>query len=129
MTSDIEVRERLLAEQARLGALRDGLQAGLSGESETESLGELSSVDQHPADTGTETFNRERDLGIIDSVDGELSDVETALQRLETGSYGVCEVCGRPIEPERLEALPATRFCVQDAGPTGTQPLPGIPGG
>ena len=62
-----------------------------------------------------ETFDRERDLGILAQIETELSDVEAALERLENGSYGTCEVCGRPIEDARLEAAPATRLCSADA--------------
>lgn len=108
-------RARLSEEQSRLGQLRDDFVAdGLTSESEGESLGELSSVDQHQADVGTETFNRERDLSILERVQAELADVEHALRRLDDGTYGTCEACGRPIDDGRLEALPAARFCLED---------------
>jgi len=123
---DGSAERRLTAERERLSELRRSLRQGLSGESENESLSELSDVDQHPADTGTETFNRERDLGILDSVEAELADVESALGRLDAGTYGVCEACGRPIGPERLEALPATRFCVDDAELSAAEAAPGV---
>lgn len=51
------------------------------------------------------------DLSILDDVETELADVEHALQRLEDGTYGTCERCGRPIDEVRLVALPAARFC------------------
>ena len=108
-------RSRLDEERSRLTGLRDGFVAdGLTSESEDESLGELSSVNQHQADVGTETFNRERDLSILERVQAELSDVEHALRRLDDGTYGTCEACGRPIDDNRLEAMPAARFCLQD---------------
>jgi DnaK suppressor protein len=44
-----------------------------------------------------------------------LADVERALKKLDEGTYGSCEVCGQPIAPARLEAMPATRYCVQHA--------------
>lgn len=109
-----EARARLEGEQERLQALRDGI-GQMGSESENESLAELSDADQHPADVGTETFERERDQGILESVEAELDDVTAALERLEQGRYGICEACGRPIGAERLEALPATRYCVDDA--------------
>src|SRR5207302_7064081 len=96
-------------------AVRDGFSDdGLTRETEDESLSELSSLDQHPADVGTETFNRERDLSILESVEAELADVEHALRRLDDGTYGTCEACGKPIGDERLEAQPAARFCLAD---------------
>lgn len=122
----IGVRDQLMAERQRLISLQEGLERGLRGESESASLGELSDVDQHPADTGTETFNRERDLGTLESIAGELADVEAALERLEAGSYGICEACRRPIPPERLDALPATRFCVEDAELAAAEAAPGV---
>ncbi|MGI8684424.1 MAG: TraR/DksA C4-type zinc finger protein [Acidimicrobiales bacterium] len=108
-------RARLDEEGERLSAIRDNFAAdGLTSESEAESLGELSLVDQHQADIGTETFRREADLSILEQVQAELADVEHALQRLDDGSYGVCEACGRPIDEGRLEAVPAARFCLED---------------
>jgi RNA polymerase-binding transcription factor DksA len=106
---------RLEAERARLQELRQGFEADhLRSESEQENLSELSAAAQHQADLGTETFDRERDLSILEQVEAELDDVEHALVRLENGTYGLCEACGRPIDDARLEAQPATRFCVDD---------------
>jgi RNA polymerase-binding transcription factor DksA len=99
-------RTRLQGIKEELGAVRD--------ESQQDSLEELSSYDQHQADVATETFEREKDLSILDNIEGELADVEHALQRLDDGTYGTCEACGKPIDDERLEALPATRFCLED---------------
>ncbi|MGH9164096.1 MAG: TraR/DksA family transcriptional regulator [Acidimicrobiales bacterium] len=108
-------RGQLGEERSRLEGLRDDFrEQGLGSESEEESLSELSSVDQHQADVGTETFNRERDLSILERVEAELDDVEHALRRLDDGTYGTCEACGRPIADDRLEAMPAARFCLDD---------------
>ena len=109
------VRRRLDEENTRLSDIRDRVtEEGLTSETEGESLGELSGADQHQADVGTETFNRERDLSILEQVEAELADVSHALRRLDEGTYGTCEACGKPIGDERLEALPATRFCLED---------------
>jgi RNA polymerase-binding transcription factor DksA len=108
-------RGLLESEQVRLQAIRDGFtEDGLTTESEDESLAELSSLDQHQADVGTETFNRERDISILESVEAELADIEHALKRLDDGSYGTCEACGKTIAADRLEAQPAARFCLDD---------------
>ncbi|HEX2038265.1 MAG TPA: TraR/DksA C4-type zinc finger protein [Acidimicrobiales bacterium] len=110
-----DARSRLLEERERLANLRnDFTDDGLTSESEESSLGELSNLDQHQADVGTETFNRERDLSILENVEAELADVEHAIRRLDDGTYGTCEACGKPIDDARLEALPATRFCMED---------------
>jgi RNA polymerase-binding transcription factor DksA len=109
------VGERLEAERARLQKIRQGFEEEhLRSESEQENLSELSTAAQHQADLGTETFDRERDLSILEQVEAELGDVEHALARLENGTYGLCEACGRPIDEARLEAQPATRFCMND---------------
>jgi RNA polymerase-binding transcription factor DksA len=106
-----EARRRLEEEKARLEALQHGFDdEHLSDETETEAVSELSSIDQHQADIGTETFEREKDYSILEQIEAELADVEHALKRLEDGTYGLCEVCGKPIPEERLEAMPAARF-------------------
>ena len=97
-----EARRRLDTERARLNEVKDDFDVDhLTEESEDENLSELSAVDQHQADVGTETFEREKDLSILERVEGELADVEHALRRLDDGSYGTCEACGRPIGEER----------------------------
>lgn len=123
---DATARRRLEEERNRLTTLRDGLRDGLSDETENASLEELSDSDQHAADTGTETFNRERDLSALESVEAELDDVERAFERLAAGDYGVCTACGRRISDERLEALPATPYCIEDAQLAAAEAAPGV---
>jgi RNA polymerase-binding transcription factor DksA len=114
MDNDV-VRQRLSEERDRLQAVKTNFdEEGLVGESQEDSTSELSSVDQHQADVGTETFEREKDFSILERVDAELADVAHALERLDDGTYGTCEACGKPIGEARLEALPAARFCVED---------------
>jgi RNA polymerase-binding transcription factor DksA len=112
---DQETRSLLEAERERLQRTRETLvaEAGLS-ERLDDSFSELASVDNHPADVGTETFEREKILSIIEAVDAQLEDIEHALHRLEGGTYGLCEACGRPIPDDRLRAQPAARFCLED---------------
>ncbi|HVF32240.1 MAG TPA: TraR/DksA C4-type zinc finger protein [Acidimicrobiales bacterium] len=110
---DAHARDLLAQEQERLQGIRDELDT-MRDESQQDSLEELSSYDQHQADVATETFEREKDLSILDNIEGELADVEHALQRLDDGTYGTCEACGKPIDDDRLEAVPAARFCVAD---------------
>ena len=107
-----QARTMLSAERERLEGMKAGFES-LHEEGEQDSLGE-SGLAQHPADIGTETFDRERDLSLLEQVVAELDDVEHALRRLDDGTYGTCEACGRPIAEARLEALPAARFCVDD---------------
>jgi RNA polymerase-binding protein DksA len=108
-----QARQLLDQERDRLQGIKQDLDAARS-ESQQDATEELSSYDQHQADVATETFDREKDLTILDNIEGELADIEHALQRLDDGSYGTCEACGKPIGDERLEAMPATRFCLED---------------
>ena len=106
-------RKRLREERERLQGIADGLRRERE-ESVSDTGGELSSFDQHPGDSGTETFEMEKNVSLREQVDDELQEVEAAFQRLERGTYGTCQACGKPIGDERLEAMPATRFCVED---------------
>jgi DnaK suppressor protein len=67
---------------------------------------ELSHLDQHPADEGTEVFEAERDEGLADRMREELAAIERAERRLEEGTYGISVESGQPIPDERLEAVP-----------------------
>ncbi|MEJ8544564.1 TraR/DksA C4-type zinc finger protein [Brevibacillus borstelensis] len=79
------------------------------------SLQEFSMYDNHPADIGSEMFEREKDLA-LDSLDREtLKEIDQALSRMDEGSYGVCTVCGQEIPQERLEALPQAQTCKEHA--------------
>jgi RNA polymerase-binding transcription factor DksA len=107
-------RRRLRAELGRLTAVRSALlREALDEDTQSGQVSETSSVDQHQADHGTETFERERDLSLLEDIDAEISDVHRALVHLDQGTYGYCEACGDPIPTERLDAMPATRFCLQ----------------
>lgn len=111
----LKARKRLEDERERLSGIREGL-AGepVDGVSESDPLSELSFGDQHPADLGTEMFEREKDMSILDRIDDAMTDVDRALKRLDEGSYGACEACGREIPVARLEIKPEARFCVDD---------------
>jgi RNA polymerase-binding transcription factor DksA len=108
-----DVRQRLAEEHDRLEEIRAGFAAEhLRDESEDDSMSELSHLAQHSADVATETFEREKDFSILEQVEAELADVERALRRIDDGRYGKCEACGAEIGDDRLDAMPATRFCI-----------------
>jgi RNA polymerase-binding transcription factor DksA len=113
-------RKRLERERERLQSILDGSVDGLSIDSQEGA--ELSTLDQHPGDQGTELFEREQALSIATHAEGAIAEVDDALGRLEEGTYGRCQVCGAKITRERLEARPETRFCLehqQEAERTG----------
>ena len=76
-----------------------------------ESMGELSSYDNHPADEGTELFEREKDIALNEHVEFEIKNIVKALELIKEGKYGTCQTCGKDIPFERLEALPSTAYC------------------
>jgi YteA family regulatory protein len=78
-----------------------------------ESMGELSSYDNHPADEGTDLYEREKDNALLEHYKLQLGNINRALEAMENGSYGKCEVCGKEIPVERLEALPNTTYCIE----------------
>ena len=108
-------RKRLEDEKARLEHAVGFLERDNSG-SLADELGEVndSSVDNHLADTATATYDRELEEGLEEGAQQTLDDVNAALQRIEDGTYGICDVCGKPIGAERLEAIPWTRLCIDD---------------
>jgi RNA polymerase-binding transcription factor DksA len=110
-----EARQRVRAEYARVEGLVRHLKSELDGE--TDSGGsELADYDQHPADNASDTFEREKDLSILEQLEAELAELQAALERIDAGTYGIDEVTGEPIAPERLAANPIARTNVD----TGT---------
>jgi DnaK suppressor protein len=80
-----------------------------------ESSGNLSNVPLHMADVGTENYDQEFTLGLIENEQGTLELVQAALNRLDAGTYGKCLECGEPIGRQRLQYLPYVKCCIQCA--------------
>jgi DnaK suppressor protein len=80
--------------------------------SRLDASGDLSSMPIHMADLGTDNYEQEFVLGLMDSERKLLHEIDDALQRIEDGTYGVCEGTGKPIRKARLEAQPWARYCV-----------------
>lgn len=113
MDADLQAKYRGALEERRqrLLAVRDRLVETGLGTTQGDSLGELSTYDNHPADIGSETFERSKDLARRLEYDARLREVELALDRLRSGDYGHCLRCGREIGAERLEAIPEASLC------------------
>jgi RNA polymerase-binding transcription factor DksA len=110
---DDAARQRLEAERERLEGVVHAMDADhLHDEPEDDSSSGIH-LHNHPADVGSDAFEREKDFSILETVEAELHDVERALTRLDEGTYGTCEACGCDLPDERLEAVPAARFCVE----------------
>ncbi|MBD0347738.1 MAG: TraR/DksA C4-type zinc finger protein [Thermoleophilia bacterium] len=108
-------REVLVAERDRVQRAIDYLHHENSGSLE-EGTGELvsGSADNHMGDLATETFDRELDYTLEDNAETVLAEIDAALRRIENGTYGTCQMCGRPIDPDRLEARPWATLCIDD---------------
>jgi len=71
--------------------------------------------DEHDPEGATIAFERQQTAALLEQARRRLADIDAALARRETGNYGVCEGCGRPIGAERLAARPAARTCIDCA--------------
>jgi len=83
--------------------------------SRMDASGDLSSMPIHMADLGTDNYEQEFALGLMDSERKLLREIDDALERIEKGTYGTCEGTGKPIPKARLEAQPWARYCVEYA--------------
>jgi RNA polymerase-binding protein DksA len=81
--------------------------------SRLDASGDLSSMPIHMADLGTDNFEQEFSLDLMDSERRLLVEIEDALHRIETGTYGICEGTGKPISKARLEAQPWARYSLE----------------
>jgi DnaK suppressor protein len=120
-------RSRVEAVRTRLKALRATIQDQLS-QSQQEWTQELSSYDNHPADDASTTFRRELDAGLETGLEHRLWEADRALEKIEAGTYGLCDRCGRPIGAGRLRARPESVLCVRCAAAVETPYVPPPPG-
>jgi RNA polymerase-binding protein DksA len=93
------------------------LRSIISIEDETlrKQISDLSRLPIHMADIGTDNYGQEFALGLMDSERKLLAEIDAALQRIEDGTYGICEGSGQPIPKARLEAIPWARYCIEYA--------------
>jgi RNA polymerase-binding protein DksA len=105
-------RKMLLQERERLHKEIEYIEQDVSY-SDAGGTSELADYDQHPADTGSETYEREKDLAIRDSWREIIGRIDEALGEIDRGTYGQCDRCGRDIPKERLDAIPYAIYCVE----------------
>jgi RNA polymerase-binding protein DksA len=77
-----------------------------------EASGNLSNTPYHLADLGTDNFEEEMTLGLLENQEQVLEDIRAALARVDDGTYGRCQECGGDIGRERLQTLPHTSYCI-----------------
>jgi DnaK suppressor protein len=108
-------RDRLIALRARLRGDVNNMAENALAKRRSESSGDLSSMPIHMADIGTDNFEQEFTLTLMESDEGTLASIEAALERVEDGTYGQCEECGARIPKARLTAVPYATMCVKCA--------------
>jgi RNA polymerase-binding transcription factor DksA len=78
----------------------------------TDAAGDLSTLPMHLADLGTDSFEQDISLGLMENESDELHEIQEAFERIKDGSFGLCETCKKKIPKERLKAIPYARLCV-----------------
>jgi DnaK suppressor protein len=99
----LQLRDAMVDSMA--GVAQDTLRARAEGS-------EASAFGMHQADAGSDAYDRDFALSLLSQEQDALYEIDQALKRIELGSYGICEMCSKPISHARLEAIPFTRFTV-----------------
>jgi len=102
----LRLRAQLSGEMGKLAdeALRQNIQ---------DATGDLSSMPIHMADVASDNFEKELNLDFIQMQSADLRSIDEALARIEQGTFGTCESCGKPISKTRLRAVPHARLCIE----------------
>ncbi len=108
------LKKILIEERAELQGQLTTIEEDQFSASQSDISGDAG-MDDESADAGTATFEREKDLSIENNVRDLLHKIGQALKRIEKGTYGICDRCGRPIEKARIKALPYVDLCISDA--------------
>lgn len=109
-----DLRTRLQDERVELAAQLSTIEEDAFSTTQSELSGDVG-LDDESADAGSATFEREKDLSIEQNVRDLLDKIDRALKRIDEGTYGTCEICGKPIEKARVKALPYVDLCIKDA--------------
>ena len=112
------IRKLLEEERKELARQLAEFEESTFGGTQSEMSGEMS-FDEEFADAGTDTFEREKDLSLSNNIKDLMEKIDGALDRIEQGSYGLCERCDKPIERARLKALPYAPLCIEHAQAEG----------
>ena len=83
------------------------------GKSRQDASGDLSNVPIHMADIGTDNYERDLTIGLIQNGEEELRAIDEALERIGDKTYGTCEECGKKVSKARLTALPYVKNCIE----------------
>lgn len=108
-------KEQLLALRARLRGDVNAMVNAALRKTRSEANGDLSSMPIHMADIGSDNYEQEFTLSLMQSDESVLESIELAIEKIEDGLYGTCEECSGSISKTRLTALPHTPLCIKCA--------------
>jgi len=106
-------KKALLSLRADVTSNIEALRSGLEQSTLSDEVGSESDVPTDNADVGSALFDRERDQSMLLEFEGRLEDIDRALEKIEEGTYGICDRNGKVISPERLEAIPEAILCIE----------------
>ncbi|MGC8970943.1 MAG: TraR/DksA C4-type zinc finger protein [bacterium] len=106
-------REILLKKKKEIEHTLKNIRELSASKSEIELIGELSSSDDHLAEYASIVYDHENTLTVENILRDILNQIESALKRIEDRTYGICEICKKPIDEERLKAIPYATMCVR----------------
>jgi RNA polymerase-binding transcription factor DksA len=108
-------KQQLLSLRARLRGDVSAMADAALNKNGAEGSGDLSRMPIHMADLGSDNFEQEFTLSLMETEEGTLDAVESAIEKIEDGVYGECEECGGIISKARLQAIPYTPLCIKCA--------------
>jgi len=110
-----EFRELLLAKRQEIVRDMGSLTDGALGVNRQDAAGDLSLMPNHMADLGSDNWEQEFNLGLMENQRQVLREIDEALERIENGTYGICLGTGKPITKARLRAKPWAKYCIEYA--------------
>ncbi len=107
-----QFKKLLLSIRERLVGKVDFMQEETLKKSRQDASGDLSNVPIHMADVGTDNYERDLMIELIQSGEQGLRDIDSALEKIEEGTFGICEICRKKINKERMRAVPSASLCI-----------------
>ena len=107
-----QFKKMLLSLRERLVGKVDFMQGEALKKSRQDASGDLSNVPIHMADVGTDNYERDFTIELIQNGEESVRSIDTALEKIEEGAFGVCELCAKKINKDRLKAVPYAKLCI-----------------
>jgi DnaK suppressor protein len=109
----VQFKRILLAKRGLLASNVNRMEDEALRKNRQNASGDLSSIPIHLADIGTDNYEQEFTLGLIQDEEEVLHDIDEAIARIEDGTYGACEMCEKKIPKARLKVVPHARLCIE----------------